>query len=331
MHYPVFNKSGSSSCIGIFAPSAGVGHKLDSFDLSLESLRAEGFSIKECGRVRVDALRPDSGLNRAKAFIELLEDDEVDIIVSAAGGEFCFDILPYLDEQTIINYPKWVCGASDPTSILYYMTTKLDIATIYGFNAGTFDWRPLHRFQENALSVLKGDIPKQDSFEKYDNNRDFAQTDIVLNGNVYWTLGNCPKGRLDVSGRLIGGCSDVLSMLMGTPFDGTADFLERYSEDGIIWYLDPFEANPISLHNFLLRMKYSGWLENTKAVIIGRIMFSGEFEDEDFLELISEDLDCPFVFNADIGHVKPCMTMINGAMSHWTCSEGKAAVELNLI
>ncbi len=330
MIYPHFPSDTASRKIGVCAPSAGVGHKMDSFDLSLSTFTELGYAVTEQGKVRVDSLRPDSGINRADAFNSLLEDESVSMIISAAGGEFCFDVLPYLNTELIAANPKWVCGASDPTSILYYITTKFDIATIYGFNAGSFDWRPLHRFQENAFSIIEGDIVSQESFEKYDNNRDFSVQDVVLNGDVYWTLGNCPSGRLDVSGRLIGGCSDVLSMVMGTPFDGTAEFIERYSEDGIIWYLDPFEANPISFHNFLLRMKYAGWLEHTKAVIIGRIMFPGEFEAEDYIELIEEDLDCPFIFNADIGHVKPCMTIINGALSHWKSENGKGSVDMFL-
>ncbi len=330
MQYPKFPSKASNSVIGICAPSAGVGHKLESFDCSLDSIRSLGFNLLEEGKVRVDSLRPDTGSNRGYYFNELVSNPDVDMIISASGGEFCFEVLPYIDISGFAASPKWVCGASDPTSILYYLTTACDIATIYGFNAGTFDWRPLHPFQERALSIIQGDIVEQTSFDKYDNIRDYSKDDITLNGDVYWELYNCKGSKLEVDGRLIGGCIDVLANMPGTPFDYTREFLDRYADEGIIWYFDPFEMNPISLHLQLLRLKYAGWFKNTKAVIIGRIMFDGGYESKDFVELLKEDFDCPFIFNADIGHVKPCMTMINGAVAHLCCEDGKGKISMKL-
>ena len=45
---------------------------------------------------------------------------------------------------------------------------------------------------------------------------------------------------MDVTGRLIGGCIDVLKDIIGTKYDGTLDFIEKYKDDGIIWYFDNF-------------------------------------------------------------------------------------------
>ena len=330
MLYPAFPKVGSGDCIGVFAPSAGVGHKLESFDTSLRTISECGYSIKEQGNLRADALRPDTGMNRARDFASLVADPSVKTIISAAGGEFCLETLPYIDAELFAENPKWFCGASDPTSILYYLTTKLDIATIYGFNAGTFDWNPLHKFQENALSIIQGDIVKQGSFDKYDNNRDFSKSGVSLEGDVYWNLYNADDNGIDISGRLIGGCSDVLSSVIGTPYDHTEAFLERYKDEGIIWYFDPFEANPISLHLTMLQFKYAGWFDNAKAVIIGRIMFDGGYSTEDFAELLKDDFDCPFVLNADIGHVKPCMTLVNGSYANIKCRDGKTELTMEL-
>lgn len=326
MLYPSF----PTKAIGIFAPSAGVGHKIASFNKSLNNISASGLKIKEIGNVRADALRPDSGMNRGENFNNLVSNNNIEMIISAAGGEFCLECLPYIDCKNFTNNPKWVCGASDPTSILYYLTTACDVATIYGFNAGTFDWEPLHPFQERALSIINGKVVTQHSFDKYDDNRDFSKEELTLDGEVYWELYNCSDKKLDVSGRLIGGCSDVIAMLPGTPYDHTAEFLDRYADEGIIWYFDPFEANPISLHLLMLRLKYAGYFRNTKAVIFGRIMFDGGYSSEEFMEELINDFDCPIIFNADIGHVKPCMTLINGSVAHLTCEDGKATLDMEL-
>ena len=45
------------------------------------------------------------------------------------------------------------------------------------------------------------------------------------------------------SGRLLGGCMDCLVNLLGTRFDKTQDFLEKYKEDGIIWFLEACDLN----------------------------------------------------------------------------------------
>ena len=333
MYYPNFPSAKNNDLIGICAPSAGVGHKLESFDFSLDSFRELGFQIRQTESVRVDALRPSSGEQRGREFNSLVANDDVKMIISASGGEYCIETLPFLDENAIKNNPKWILGASDPTNILFYITTVLDIATIYGINAGSLDWRPLHPFQENALSIIQGNLVKQNSFEKYNSSGEFGpMTEVDLDAKVHWDLFNMSddSNGLEVRGRIIGGCSDIIFNNVGTPYDGTLSFIEKYKNDGLIWYFDPFETNPNQMHLALLKMKYAGYFEHTKAVIFGRIMFPGEYSTEDFAELISMDLDCPFVMNADIGHVKPCMTIINGSIANIKCHDGKGSIEMSL-
>ena len=125
---------------------------------------------------------------RSEEFNFLVHNPDVDMIISAAGGNYNIEILPYLDMETLSNYPKWIAGASDPTNITYYVTTKLDIATMYGFNAGSFDWDTLHEFQKNSLEFMRGNIIKQYSFDKYDSNTDFNIQDVVLDEDVNWQL-----------------------------------------------------------------------------------------------------------------------------------------------
>lgn len=75
----------------------------------------------------------------------MVTDDNVDMIMCAAGGDFALEMLPYVNSENILNNPKWIMGASDPTSLLYYVTTKLDIATLYGHNAGGYDVKKLDK------------------------------------------------------------------------------------------------------------------------------------------------------------------------------------------
>lgn len=343
MIYPSF--PGKGSVIGICAPSAGTGHKTESFDMSLDTLRGRGYKVIETASVRTDDIRSAPADVRGAEFNSLVKSSDVDMIIAATGGDYNIEMLPYIDEQAVIENQKWIAGASDPTNILYYVTTKLDIATIYGFNAGSFDWRPLHGFQENALAVMNGDMVTQDSFDKYNGRRSFEITANDLDTPVVWELYDpagyapgsaaSPLSSLDVRGRLIGGCLDCISALIGTPYDGTESFIEKYQNDGIIWYFDIFDMSPERVLMTLDQMKYCGYFEHTSAILFGRVMFMNGRTDAEYVEHISAAIGTTptgikFVWNADIGHVKPCMTLINGAIAGVSCANGKASISMSL-
>lgn len=354
MIFPSFLSKTNKTTIGICAPSAGVGHKIDSFEKSLDALKSAGFKYFETKSVRNIGEKASSAEVRAKEVNELVLNDDIGIILSASGGDYCMEVLPYINADNFLTNPKWVCGSSDPTNVVYYLTTKLDIATIYGVNAGSFDWSPLHEFQKNAIAILKGNLVEQSSFDYYDASRSWSDN-ISLDTKVYWET--LPKAPVDVSGRLIGGCSDCISNLIGTPYDGTSDFVDKYAEEGIIWYFDPFETSSISFHLLMLKMKYAGYFRGATAIIIGRVMLPQHFgasnssseskinqEQPDSNETatldnivssslmneLSNDFDIPIVLNADIGHVKPSMTLINGSYAHLYVNNGKATLSMSL-
>lgn len=339
MIYPKFPEQGSS--LGICAPSAGVGHKIKLFDKSLAALKSAGFDIIETASVRNDNIRSADAKTRGKEFNFLVNNPDVEMIVSAAGGDYNIEMLPYLDMETLANYPKWIAGASDPTNIMYYVTTKLDIATMYGFNAGSFDWDTLHEFQNNSFELMRGNTIKQYSFDKYDSNTDFSISDIILEGDVNWQLSmpgideiidrsspsESPK--LIAEGRLIGGCIDCIAKLIGTPYDGTRFFVKKYPRK--IWFLDNFAMTSFDLYLTMMQMKYCGYFKGTKAIVFGRTMFPDKSDEEYIAQLRQAIPDIPFIWNADIGHVKPCFTVINGAYGRVICAHGKGTLEQALV
>ena len=79
-------------------------------------------------------------------------------------------------------------------------------------------------------------------------------------------------------------------------------------------------------------MKMAGWFENTKCIMVGRVKFPSSFIDDfnynDALKRL--DLDIPIIFNCDIGHVFPKMTIINGSIGHIKCQNGKGSIEMEL-
>ena len=77
------------------------------------------------------------------------------MILCAKGGDLLFEILDKVDYQALKANPKWVQGYSDPTSLLYAITTKYDIATIYGLNGKGYDSLVLAKYHLNNLDYYQ--------------------------------------------------------------------------------------------------------------------------------------------------------------------------------
>ena len=326
MKYPKFHNKDSN--LGIVALSSGVGEFLNEYQKSLNNLEKHSFKILETASVRNSGDVSNKEEIRAKELEELVKNKDVDFIMCATGGDFLIEILPYINLDFLKNNPKWLMGASDPTSILYLVTTALDIATIYGFNACSFDHEKLHKSQNNALEIIKGNLIKQNSFDYYEKSRPKNAISYNLTEKIYWENLN---GDFDITGRIIGGCIDCLSYLPGTRFDYTKKFIEKYKEDGIIWYFDVFSLTTENFYLALLQLKESGWFNYIKGVIIGRIKFPGGFTKLTYQEaLIKIFGNIPIVFNADIGHVAPKMTIINGSIAHIISKNKKGSIEFKM-
>ena len=336
MIYPKFLKP--SDTIGICAPSKGIDPNDITFDMALKYLK-KYYNVVETDNVRT-GLSPASDVEtRTKEFNELIKNDDVDFIYMASGGDYLIEILPYIDEEAIKeniknNQTKFCCGYSDPTSLLYYLTTKFDIATMYGTNAGSLGRTPLNRCLQDAFRIIKGDIPVQESFPKYEKITfeelvANAGKDFILNTEDIWIT---PNGKVDVEGRLIGGCIDCLKYMIGTKFDFTKEFVEKYKQDGIVWYFDNFALKSDDLYYTLWQMREAGWFEYSKGFIFGRTLISCEIENLSYLDAVKRALgtEIPIIMEADIGHVRPTFNLINGAIGHFKSADGKGSLEMKL-
>lgn len=327
MIYPEFLQNGST--IGIAAPSAGVGDDIADWEKSMKVLEKEGFEILETDSVRNNDQRSADAKTRGEELTSLFKDLKVDFVMCAAGGDFLDECLPYVDfDQMKIN-PKWLMGASDPTGILYPYTTKYDVATVYGLNAGSYSNYPLPDFVEDNLEIIKGEQFTETSFPKYMSIPPFQADHIEYDKDSDMT---CSVPELSVKGRCIGGCIDVLKDLIGTTYDGTKDFLAKYRSDHFIWYFDNFSLSAEAFYRTLLQFKYAGWFDDTEAVIIGRTMFESSETGMTYEEAAEMALgDIPFINRADIGHTVPHMTMINGAIMNLDYRTDRMTVSFSLV
>ena len=335
MLYPDFLKE--NNVIGVTAPSDGIVEEIDVFRLNnaIRKIELLNYKIKETNDVR-QSIKGKSAPSKIQAqeLEDLFKDEEVKCIICAGGGDFLLEMLSEVNFDSIKQNPKWLQGYSDPTGLLFTITTNLDMATIYGDNFKAFGMEPWHKSLENNLKILEGNMIKQQSFENYESKRvDKVKGDegYSLDMPVKWE--NINSEDINITGRIVGGCIDVLNELFGTRFDKTKEFIKKYKEDGIIWYFDNCEMTSEQLIRTLWKFKDNGWFEYTKGIVFGRSGLEESCYNISFKEAVSrvlEDLNIPIIINADIGHVSPRMTIINGAMCNVISKDGKGEVTFEL-
>lgn len=336
MIYPEFIKQGET--IGVPAPSAGAGtdEKKNKF-LNAESTLKE-FGYKLC--LSKNLLNSERGRSadkkvRAEEINNMFKDEEIKLILCAAGGEFMIETLPYVVFEQIKQNPKFICGFSDPTSLIYPITTKCDIATIYGQNFGSFGMEELHQSQKDFLEIIKGNLITEHSYDLYEE-EDF-ETVTGLEGynlteKVYWKTLN--EKEVSLQGRIIGGCFDIIAELAGTKYDGIKEFNKKYKKDGIIWYFDNCELSMEDTIRTLWKFNELGYFKYAKGVIFGRFGVDKTYYDYDAKSCLEDsvlgELNIPIIYDADISHKAPCLCIINGAIATVNVKEGKGEISFEL-
>ena len=342
MIYP--EKLNKDKIIGITAPSDIA--NLNTIDYSKKNIENMGYTIIETNNVRKnEGLVSSSGKIRAEEFVSLLENDEIGHIISARGGEFLMEMLPYLDEyESVIRKatPKWIQGYSDTSLLLYYLTTKYNIATIHAENLGGYSVNKsnIDTNIKDVVSLLekcdKGYEFVQNSFEKYQLERYENEEDEKIKGyNLteeveYKSLEK--KENITFSGRMLGGCVDVITMLLGTKYDKTLEYINSCDE-GIIWYIDNCELTPQELYRRFWKMKELGWFNNVNGFLIGRTAANDceYFTFKEAIERALDKLNVPIIYDVDIGHVPPQFIIINGSYATFEYNNGKGKLIQKLI
>lgn len=389
MNYPEKLKKGDT--IGICAPSGGIAEKEDILQLELaeNQLRKMGYKIIETKSVRKENKgRSASGKERAKEFMELLENEEVKLIIFAAGGDFLIEIFGYLDFEKIKNLkPKWLQGYSDITGISFLFNTILDIPTMYCQTIKDYAMKPLFRNLTDALRIEEGEGIVQESFEKYQKVVDFRESienedlenenkelkdnkerkeninntkqlndEISLNKlgekekderkkekckleeltktyelteKVEWK-NITGEEKIQIKGRSLGGCLDCIKGYIGTKYDKVSEYVERHKKEGLIWFLEVFEMSTPEVYRTLWQMKNAGYFKYCTGIVFGRPLFIREDYETNFNDTVKEalqDLEIPIICDADIGHVKPQLAIVNGAILEITSQNGKGTVK----
>lgn len=333
MIFPKWIEKGDT--IGVTACSAGKTSTVDwvRLDSAIEQMKRRGYTVTETPDVRTEEKgRSAAAKVRAEELMSLVKNKRVSWVIQACGGDYLSEMLSFVDFEEIKKYPKWHQGYSDPTGLLFSVTTNCDMATVYAGNFGDFGMRNWHPCLEQNVAILEGQAIKQKSFPLYKNGfaeRVTGYEDYQEDTPVKW---ESKDTKVEMSGRLLGGCLDVLLDLVGTRFDKTTEWCERYKEDGVLWYLESFALSSERLTCGLWHLKEAGWFRHASGFIFGRpTFFSSDYEIsyQEAVEAALGELNLPIIYEADIGHKAPRMTMINGAMAQVSMENGKGEIRMN--
>ena len=199
MLFPNFLKE--VDVIGITACSSGVLSKIEKYEKTLVHFAKHHLSIVETANVRTEGLVSSDAKTRWEELKSLYLDKNVSLIQIASGGDFLFEMLPYVDLNIIKKHVKWISGSSDPTSLLYMITTQLDIATIYSpCNMCGMAMEELPLSYENYFSIIKGNLVSQSKYP-------YFQLDDQMQIKNEWIS---YQGDFTINGRLIGGCLECI-------------------------------------------------------------------------------------------------------------------------
>jgi muramoyltetrapeptide carboxypeptidase LdcA involved in peptidoglycan recycling len=99
--YPFLEKG---ETIGVTAPSSGVKAELHHmFKQACESMERKGYKVV-CGETvwTQEKAKSAGTKKRANEFIEMIQNENIDIIIPPWGGELLIEILEEIDFETII-------------------------------------------------------------------------------------------------------------------------------------------------------------------------------------------------------------------------------------
>jgi muramoyltetrapeptide carboxypeptidase LdcA involved in peptidoglycan recycling len=311
--------------IGFVSPSAGLApfamHRIEQAKQVLEGL---GYHVKIGKHALLNSGHVSaSAEDRAADLNEMFADPEIKLIMSTIGGNHSNQILKLLDYDAIKKNPKMFIGYSDNTVLHYALQAKTGLATYYGpcamtqfgeypeilpytldyfnkalreANAG-FEIRPSETWTDEILNW----------FAKEDRSR--ARQLQTNSGHEWLAAGKA-------SGPILGGAIPSINHLAGTEY--------WLDPTGSIFFIDIPEGHDImeglsisEVDSYLADLENLGVFTAIKGLVIGRPYRYSDDQVSQLKSLIMKYMGknkCPILYNVNIGHVDPIITVRYGSI-----------------
>ncbi len=307
--------------IGLVSPSSPVaGLVPHRFKNAVKRLEDLGYRVKIAPHA-LDVTKWTAGTaqDRANDLHAMFLDPEVKAVMSCIGGFHSNQVLPFLDFKLISSHPKIFIGFSDISVLHFALNTQAGLVTFYGPALMTQFGEPfgIDAYTLDSFGRILGEAkpygPVPASKEWTDELLNwFQQKDLERPRQMKPNRGHVWLKHGVAEGELVGGCLTSILHLRGTTywpnFEGKIFFWELPESSG-----DMSKGEALSrVDAHLTDLELNGISEGLAGMVIGR---PKGYSDEDFDALSAlvmshfENFDFPILYNLDIGHTDPIMTL----------------------
>ena len=306
----------------IISPSNGV---MKYFPNRVENgkkfIQNNGFHVNFCRNAfKSDSYYSANVEERIDDINEALRDSDTDIIMASIGGYNSNQLLNKLDYDKIEKSKKIFCGYSDITAILLAIHSKTGRIVLHGPTfvpeiceyPRPFDYTwdyfiKVANFEKVEYKMPKYVIKEFVDWKEQENK--FIERKQEKNVEK-WLISKNGKAE----GKLIGGNLSTILTIIGTEYLPLEMFNDR------IIFLEDVEVSIAEFDSFMYALKLRGVFKKVKGVIIGKFEDSKNNENiAPFLKDFFKDYNYPIIYNVDIGHTNPQLTLPIGAKAYLKC------------
>ncbi|MCE9622516.1 MAG: LD-carboxypeptidase [Actinomycetia bacterium] len=303
------------------------------FNAGLQTLTDQlGLRIKESPTTRLGSGTSGSDpRSRAADLNAAFADESVSAIIASIGGDDSALILPYLDAELIRASPKVLMGYSDTVTQLVFCH-NLGLVTFHGpaVMAGMAQLRHFPQAATHIKAMLFEPTERfsyqpysqwVDSYADWNDPRNIDSVgELRPNGGWHWLNGSGVA-----TGRLFGGCVEVLEFLKGSRFWPVADFWN----DRIL-FLETSEEKPSidQVRYWLFNYGIQGVFERAAGLLFGRARGYSDAEKVELDQMIIDTVvgqfgakDLSIVTNMDFGHTDPQWILPLGVLAELNNNE----------
>ena len=267
--------------IGVIAPSSKFNK--DTCQKAVELIESKGFSVSWHEQTDLEEHQfAGSKTEKITALHDLFSDKEIKAIFCLVGGNGVLHLLDDIDYDLIKQSPKIFMGFSDITALLHAIIVKTGIPTFHG--------PTMTRFQN---------IKAEDVTQCFDQlMQTSTEIKVEYNGD-------------ELEGTLYGGNLSMMQSLIGTPYAPPVD------EDKIL-FIEDINDHLSRYDRMIAHMKLAGWLENTKAILVGQFINSQDNHERPFGLSVIDSIKrhaphVTIIENLPIGHGERLITLPIGA------------------
>ena len=289
-----FQKLKVGDTIGIVSPASG--DSADVINYNISSFKNLGFKIKEGKYLRrKNDYLAASDKERAEDLMEMFKNKEVKAIIAYRGGYGCIRMLPYLDMGVIKKNPKILCGYSDLTVLLNYLSQKTGLITFHG---------PMINSKISSDEITKNSFLSLLTDES--NLINISTKDFKVENKELFR------------GVLCGGNLTMICSTLGTPY-------EINTRNKILMIEDVNEEN-YAIDRYLMQLKLSGKLDSCRAFLIG---YFTPYNPKTINTILSILLPYkkPIIYNIPFGHDYPNITLPIGSSILFDAAKDKLIIK----